>query len=114
MSTSRLVYAACVCVALCGCRKSEPASTPEQIAEVKARLASADALDGTVDQIVTRCATCKLGMDGSAKHELKAHGYTMRFCSGGCSKSFGKSLDASILALEIPEPEAEAEENAGG
>ncbi|UCE60229.1 MAG: hypothetical protein JSU63_00480 [Phycisphaerales bacterium] len=85
----------------------EPAPKPEERetlvrAQIAAKLAAADLLDGKADKTVVRCASCALGMDGSAEHALKAHDYTLHFCRAGCAERFGKDIDASILAMEIP------------
>ena len=72
-------------------------------AEVEAKLAKADLLDGTADKVVTRCASCALKMDGSEAHALKVLDYTLYFCSERCASTFGEDTTKSILALEIPE-----------
>lgn len=72
-------------------------------AKIMAKLAAADLLDGTADKTVVKCASCALSMDGTAEHALEAHGYTLYFCRAGCAERFGKDVDASILAMEIPE-----------
>lgn len=69
----------------------------------KVILAKADAMDGEVDNVVTKCGSCRLGMNGKAEHAVKAHGYTMHFCSAGCKTGFEKDLDKSILALNVPQ-----------
>ena len=73
------------------------------LAKVTALLAKADALDGTEDKVVTKCAACMLSMDGKPEHKLTAHEYTMHFCAQGCADRFGQNLDQSILAMKIPE-----------
>lgn len=87
-----------------GCKKEEPAPpSPEQQVEINAKLAAADAYDGSPDKVVGKCAVCRLGMDGTADHVIKAHGYTLRFCKAGCKTKFGKDVDKSILTLKVPE-----------
>ena len=100
-----------------GCKKEEaPKTTPptadvakpaeeaaESHAEVDAKLAKADLLDGKADKIVTKCPGCAFKMDGSSEHALKAHGYTLHFCSAECAKGFGEDMTKSILAMKIPE-----------
>jgi len=78
------------------------AKSPEAPVTVEAKLAAADALDGKVDKIVVRCASCSLGMDGKAENALETAGYTMYFCSPGCKERFGKDLDTSLAAMKIP------------
>jgi len=68
-----------------------------------AKLAKADLLDGKADKIVTRCASCALGMDGKAEHSLKALDYTMYFCTAGCAERFAKNMTESIEAMEVPD-----------
>ena len=86
-----------------GCkRKEQPKPGPEDIARITTKLASADAFDGKEDKTVTKCAGCKLGMDGDASHKIEAHGYALHFCADACKKHFAKELDKSLLAMEIP------------
>ena len=115
---------AIVSTVLAGCSKEEPAKSSTEIkpeakaeqaqsdanesaaktqAAVEAKLAEADALDGTTDKIIQRCASCALGMDGKSEHALELSGYTLYFCSGSCQEEFAKDLTKSILDLEIPE-----------
>jgi YHS domain-containing protein len=70
---------------------------------VESQLAAADALDGEVDKVVTRCASCKLSMDGSPEYSLEVAGYKMLFCAEGCKKRFEEDPEASVLAMVIPE-----------
>lgn len=85
-----------VCLAslliLGACSKDKaPKEVPaDQKGELIARLASADAADGTTDKIVGKCATCALRMDGKAENELKLEGYTMHFCSSKCKDMCAK------------------------
>lgn len=71
-------------------------------AQVTAILARADAADGTSDKVVSKCAGCSLVMNGKAEHDLKAHGYTLHFCSGMCRDGFAKDTTKSILAMKLP------------
>lgn len=81
---------------------SQPAASAAEIkAQVEARLAAADALDGTVDQVVTRCANCRLAMDGSREHTAEFEGYTLLFCTSFCRDRFLKDPQALILALPL-------------
>ena len=70
-------------------------------AAVVAVLAKADAVDGTIDKVVHRCAGCALGMDGMAKHSMKVGGYTMHFCKEGCLAMFSDDTEKAILALKV-------------
>ena len=91
-----------------GCGKGETvepeaAAPPPAEITVEAKLALADAADGTADKIVSRCAGCSLGMDGSSEHALELSGYELHFCSEGCKERFGAEPEKAILALAIPE-----------
>lgn len=97
----------CVTTALltgCESKKNEPTpSNPKSAPAVAAVLAKADALDGKIDKIVTRCAGCALGMDGKADYELEVGEYKMHFCKSGCKDRFAQNPDKEILALKIPD-----------
>ena len=82
--------------------KSAKSSADNQ-AEVEAKLAKADLLDGNADKIVTRCASCALAMDGSEAHSLKVLDYTLYFCTERCASTFGEDATKSVLAMKIPE-----------
>ena len=75
-------------------------------AEMEQVLAQADALDGQEDQVVTRCASCALGMDGSEEHALRVGEYTMYFCAEDCKQAFSEDIAKSVLAMKIPEADA--------
>jgi len=70
--------------------------------EMAAILAKADALDGQTDKIVSRCASCALGMDGSKEHSLHVGEYTMCFCTDDCKKAFSEDIAKSVLGLKVP------------
>ena len=70
---------------------------------VQMKLAMADAVDGKVDHVVSKCAKCMLGMDGSAEHAAKYAGYTLHFCSADCKEGFEKDPEQSVLALKVDE-----------
>jgi len=93
-------------LAAAGCKKAAPPPDTSAAAsdpEVVAMLAKADTVDGTEDKVVHRCASCRLGMDGSEKHALTVGEYEMYFCSAECKERFGKDVDKNILALVIEE-----------
>lgn len=79
------------------------ASGLDPMAEVKAKLAKADLLDGKGDKIITRCASCALKMDGKPEHSLEVLGYTMYFCSDKCLKGFSANTMKSVADLVVPE-----------
>ncbi len=105
-----------VCSVSAGCESKESATPKAPAAKkpaaaqkpaagataVVAKLAAADALDGKVDKIVTRCGGCKLGMDGKAELAFETHGYKMLFCNPGCKKRFAEDTEKEVLALTIP------------
>ncbi len=109
----------CLAVALVlaatpGCRKEKPAqkeSAKKEVeaekavdtkAAVEANLAEADALDGKTDKVVSKCASCALGMDGKSEHALEVSSYKLHFCSEDCKTGFKKDTTKAILALKIP------------
>jgi len=100
-----------------GCRKEEQASKEpakeevkaekvvdaDTMAAVEAKLAAADALDGNVDKVVSKCPNCALSMVGKSEHALLTSGYTLHFCSEDCKTRFEQDTTEAILALNIPE-----------
>ena len=98
-----------------GCSKGKPAqeeSAKEKVevekdidktAAVEAKLAKADAFDGKTDKVVSKCASCALGMDGKSEHALEVSSYKLHFCSEDCKTGFEKDTTKAILALKIPE-----------
>lgn len=80
-----------------GCEKK-----PAEAKPVEARLAQADAVDGKVDKVVSRCAGCALGMDGKSEHSFTTSGYVLQFCSAGCKSDFEKDPGKSVQAMKIP------------
>ena len=98
-----------------GCRKEKPAqkeSAKKEVeaekdvdtkAAVEAKLAEAYEFDGKTDKVVSKCASCALGMDGKSEHALEVSGYTLHFCSEDCKTGFEKDTTKAILALKIPE-----------
>ncbi|GEM_PF-977082 len=69
---------------------------------VQAVLAQADAADGTVDHVVSKCVGCGLAMEGTAEHALKVGGDELHFCSEDCKHRFAGNAADALLALEIP------------
>jgi len=67
------------------------------------KLAAADLFDGTADHVVTRCASCNLGMQGSADHAVQIGGYELHFCSEGCAKPFQENPQQAVIAMALPE-----------
>jgi YHS domain-containing protein len=74
----------------------------DTMAAIEAKLAAADAFDGTTDKIVSKCAGCALAMDGKSEHTLEVSGYKLYFCAEECKTHFEKDVNKAILALKIP------------
>ena len=101
-----------VALSLSGCGRQEtapPVSSESPRApvpltdEARAQLAKADAADGKTDQVVTKCITCKLGMNGKAAHAATVDGYTVHLCSSVCKTMFEKDPATALLALKPSE-----------
>ena len=69
--------------------------------QVLAQLKKADLLDGKEDKVVTKCAACSLGMDGSTDHKNELHGYEMHYCSAKCKEAYDKDGEHLLMELEI-------------
>ena len=100
-----------VCVLLLtGCGKTEAPPTPEQGASqvdrgaaLLAAVAKADAADGTVDKVVSKCVTCMLGMEGKPEFATAWGEYTVHLCSAECKETFTKDPEKALLALKFPD-----------
>ena len=75
------------------------AAAPDEAGFV-AILANADALDGSVDRTVSKCAGCSLAMAGHPENAVTAHGYSLQFCSADCKKLSEPKIDTVIAALK--------------
>jgi hypothetical protein len=111
-SSWNAVRALClVCVLLwTGCGRTEAPSTPKSSASqgdrgaaVLAAVAKADAADGTVDKVVSKCVTCMLGMEGKPEFAAAWGEYTVHLCSAECKETFTKDPEKALLALKFPE-----------
>jgi|WetSurMetagenome_2_1015567.scaffolds.fasta_scaffold13150_3 YHS domain-containing protein len=80
--------------------KSVNATKPSKAA--LAALAKADAADGKVDKVVSKCLTCKLGMAGRPENAATYGKYTLYFCSTTCKEQFLKDCEKAVLALKFP------------
>jgi hypothetical protein len=74
------------------------AAAPYVLTDVhEAVLAAADAHDGTVDHVVSECASCGLGMPGDSAHAVSVGEYQVHLCSDSCKTMFeastGETLD---------------------
>lgn len=65
-------------------------------------LAKADASDGNVDKVISKCVTCRLGMDGSPEHSVSYGGYAVHLCSEDCRKAFSADPEKALQALSFP------------
>ena len=80
------------------------AGKAELTAQLTAKLAEADELDGKTDKVIEKCPGCGLKMDGKSEHALEVSGYKLHFCGASCQQEFAKDLTKSIEDLEIPKP----------
>jgi YHS domain-containing protein len=76
--------------------------TPSPGKAALAALAKADAADGKVDKIVSKCLMCMLGMDGKSENAATFGKYTLHFCSKTCKEKFLKDPEAAVLAVKFP------------
>jgi hypothetical protein len=67
-----------------------------------AALAQADAADGKVDKVVSKCLTCMLGMEGKPENAATYGQYTLQFCSTSCKEAFLSDREKAVLALQLP------------
>ncbi len=85
-----------------GAATARRTADPATQAQIDSILASADRVDGAADHVVSRCPGCQLHMQGSEAHAVQMGAYAMHFCSEDCKARFGKDVEKSVLALEIP------------
>lgn len=69
--------------------------------EIVAILAKADAADGSEDKVVSKCAGCKLRMEGSADYALTVENYEMHFCGTDCKSHFEDDTEKAVMALQL-------------
>lgn len=100
-TTLALVLIGALAIAACG--KTETPGTAAKTGGLEvvddAMLAAADLADGQKDHVVSKCAVCKLGMDGLAEHTSRHKGYEFRLCSAHCKETFDYDPDAVIRRL---------------
>jgi YHS domain-containing protein len=93
---------ATVILSACG-RGTGPTTDAARLTEVEAaKLAVADAVDGTKDHVVAKCAVCKLAMDGNTERVSRYAGYQLHFCSQECKKTFDHDPRAVLRRLPMP------------
>ncbi len=78
-----------------------PAGPPPAAAKSDplAVLPVADAADGTVDKVVSRCAVCGLGMDGDPAHSSQIGDYTLHSCSASCKEHLESDSEQVLARL---------------
>lgn len=97
-----------LCLPLAACEQAATAPSEPIVLQLKlddalsARLAAADAADGTADHVVEKCISCSLKMAGKAGHSVTVNDYQLHLCSADCQVSFAKDAGGALLAL--PEP----------
>lgn len=82
--------------------KDVPAPSPGGQESTAALLVAADRADGNEDHVVTRCAVCGLGMDGSPDITSSWEGYTFHHCSPHCREQFTRDPGKVLARLELP------------
>jgi YHS domain-containing protein len=90
-----------------GCKKEEGAEAQvpktEDRTQVVAKLAAADAHDGTTDKVISECLMCGLRMKGSPDHTSTHEGVTLQFCKEDCKKRFDEDPVTPLLAVNVDE-----------
>lgn len=89
----------------CGAQRAPDAPKKHSLAdppsaESLAMLAKADAADGKVDKVVSKCVTCRLGMEGSPEHSVSYGEYAVHLCSEECKKTFSEDPEKALKALK--------------
>ncbi len=104
-----LVYLLVACFAM-GCVTAKAPDAPQKkglaappSAASLAILAKADARDGSVDKVVSKCVTCRLVMEGSPEYSVNYGGYAVHLCSEECKKAFSEDPEKALQALSFPE-----------
>lgn len=100
MTRTVTIVAALAVVAACG--TPAPKSADARKSEVVGRaevLAAADNADGAVDRVVSKCAVCGLGMDGSPSHVSSHAGYEFHLCSAECKETFDRDPERVLARL---------------
>ncbi len=95
-------------IGLCGCStdgqggadKADTAGAEKALSAASiAALVKADAADGKVDKVVSKCLTCGLGMDGKADHSTKVGEYVLHLCKEGCKKMVEADPEKALASL---------------
>jgi hypothetical protein len=93
-----------LCVGCDGQSSTSSADTPPAAPSEEALviLAKADSVDGSEDQVVSKCLTCALSMSGSTDHVSTFGDYELHLCSAGCKKRFDGDPEKAVLAVTPP------------
>jgi hypothetical protein len=114
-STASLVLAFALVPFLAACGRSDPEQRPAATpagplvstvtpgAATLEKLAAADALDGTMDHVISRCASCGLRMAGKPEFACRIGEYTLHSCAERCSHAVCDDPDAIFEDVEFPE-----------
>ena len=91
----------------CGTQKAPDARQKHALAEppgaaLLAILAKADAKDGSVDKVISKCVTCQLAMEGKREYSVTYGGYAVHLCSEECKKTFSRDPAKALQALSFP------------
>jgi hypothetical protein len=78
------------------------ANAAKPSAAALAALAKADAADGKVDKIVSKCLMCMLRMDGRPENAASYGQFTLHFCSKACKEAFINDPEKAVLAVKFP------------
>lgn len=104
------VASAILILSLSGCgRDSAVKEMPAEVnlADLSAgaveKLAYADAHDGTVDQVVEDCASCKLHMKGKAEITAMVGGYTFHCCADRCKVAILTNPEKILASISVDE-----------
>ena len=90
---------------IAGCdTRVEPEEPPAVLAEPSAAaliiLKEADRADGTSDNVIRKCVSCKLKMEGSPEHTVEFGQYKLQFCTDFCKTAFTKDPEAALESLD--------------
>jgi YHS domain-containing protein len=100
MRQSWLVILALAVFVGCGAPPAKTSDAPKAGAIDRAEvLATADNADGVADHVVSKCAVCGLGMEGSAAHASSYEGYTFHLCSADCKETFERDPAKVVTRL---------------
>lgn len=82
---------------------AEPATAGDASAELVAKLALADEVDGASDHQIGKCYVCGLGMDGKPEFAVEVEGYKAHLCSDYCREHFANNWQSVVGETDIPQ-----------